>query len=190
MVFGMSGNGACFCRKCLCVALGSATQACPASDCPPHPARCPLVWLQFGSSHKAFGGSPPARPHFTHRSKESFLFRNQEFGLTGCCSQVRSCQQTGLAVPASVPSQCLLLCPPDLTPEAPSPAGHRQAHPLLFYRLRCSVCTLAPCLGSGYTNSLKAETVILTSLPWGVQRNRQSDTYSRWGGGGENQPAE
>lgn len=59
----------------------SELQPLPSSILPELHA-CPLAQLQFGSLHKAYGGSLPPHASFTHQNKESFLFGNQEFGLT------------------------------------------------------------------------------------------------------------
>lgn len=58
----------------------------PLSSILPKPARLSLARLQFGSLHKAFGGSFPPHASFTYQNKESFLLGNQEFGLTDCFS--------------------------------------------------------------------------------------------------------
>lgn len=56
-------------------------QAFPLSPIPSDTAWLSSSPLPVSSLHKAFGGSLSPPSTFTHQNKESFLFRNQEFGL-------------------------------------------------------------------------------------------------------------
>lgn len=158
----------------LACGTGFGESCSPSFSLSPHPPylslhACPLAQLQFGSLHKAFGGSLPPHASFTHQNKESFLFGNQEFGLTHYFSWVLSCQ------PNWTCSSCLCAFSSLLRPFSPA----KLWVPLKrgSFQLTAVLCAhtdllLAWALVS--LNSFKAGTAILISIPWGVHRNKYS----------------
>lgn len=167
----------------------------PQTLLPPIPPPCTVssgeapVWFFAQRS----SGLSPALPSFTHRSEESFQ-KSRIWPYRLLLTSTLTPAKWAFALPAPVPSQPLLLCPPDLTPrrrllQGP-PSGSRS---VLSCRLQCGVYQLTPCLGSACVNSLKLR-LILTSLPWDVHRvdsrtlvagGEEAERTSPWSRGGK-----
>lgn len=197
VVLGMSGKDVYFYRKCLHVALGLAIQAFWASDSAlssilPKPERLSLARLQFGSLHKAFGGSLPPQASFTYQNKELFLLGNEEFGLTDYFHEYSRASQTGLVLHASVPSHLSSPSPPpNLTPEALwVPSSWTRLCSFQLTAVLCAHTDLLLAWSLVSVNSFKAGTVILMSIPWGSTGIDIQMLVAWWEGGRENLPVE
>lgn len=68
----------------------------------------PLAWLQFGSLHKALGGSLSHPPALLTTVKNLLFLEIKNLALQ-TTHEYPHARQTGLVLPASVPSQSFLL---------------------------------------------------------------------------------
>lgn len=182
----MSGKEACSIgNACMWHWVGESSSLSFRLSCHPSSrhAWSSLAWLQFGSLHKALGDFLPRPPALPTTVKNLLFLEIKKLALQ-TTHEYPHARQTGLVLPASVPSQSLLL----LFPKPDSwGAIFMDLSSVLFNQLECWVHTdfLARALVS--VNSLKAGTVILISILWDIHRHRQSDAYSWWRGGRENQ---